>query len=472
MVNKSILTKNYYIDPEAVAELGAEIESVMTETDRAMEEASEIIAEIASLTERVPSEIRCGALLEVCAAAQEEIRSFDFLSYGKRVNQGLQNLIDHNQYITENFIKNMRANTERMHGLGEEFRRLADSITYSGEGVQPKGIKLSTDGNAETANTDGEEENLHRQGHGQEAAGTDMTGWNAIFPRAGAAVVLDAEIDESTIGEKILSNYMIQYGIGNDEKIEDFINWIRERRPDLLQQLYISNKSSVGEAGKVLDEIFNEIVNAQNAEFNDIYHQYNLMITVEDVDSMKFTEKNGFSSSLNDVQKETFAECWNMLVGMGFSIEQIIGVMANLYDEGKFSPTNVEDGRTESLEIGVIDDSLDYIYDFEDGIGYGICQWTYFTRKEGLLNMAIEMNGSVSDLDVQLAYLKWELENWKIINTNREDGGYTLEDFLKLDTVEDATTAFMIHFENPDPSCGQRRLDFAVDIQNWYSTIQ
>lgn len=60
MVNKGILTKNYYIDPEAVAELGAEIESVMTETDRAMEEASKIIAEIASLTERVPSEIRCG----------------------------------------------------------------------------------------------------------------------------------------------------------------------------------------------------------------------------------------------------------------------------------------------------------------------------------------------------------------------------------------------------------------------------
>ncbi len=55
--------------------LGANNKQVMAEKDRAMEEVSAIIAEIASLTERVPSQIRSSALLEACTSAQAEINS-------------------------------------------------------------------------------------------------------------------------------------------------------------------------------------------------------------------------------------------------------------------------------------------------------------------------------------------------------------------------------------------------------------
>ncbi len=154
MANKGILSKNYYIDPEEVSRFGAEVYNVMAEADQAMAEASEIIADIASLTERVPSHIRCNELLEACASVQAEIKSVDFLSYGQKVDQGLQNLLDHNQYITEHFIKNMEAHTEKMRGLGEEFKRLSELITYSGGGVQLKGIAFSTVNNAEAENID------------------------------------------------------------------------------------------------------------------------------------------------------------------------------------------------------------------------------------------------------------------------------------------------------------------------------
>ncbi len=139
--------------------MGAEVYNMMAEADQAMTEASEIIAEIASLTERVPSHIRCNELLEACASAQAEIKSVDFLSYGQKVNQGLQNLLDHNQYITEHFIKNMGMHTEKMRGLGEEFKRLSELITYSGESMPLKGIAFSAVSNTETTNTDGEDEN-------------------------------------------------------------------------------------------------------------------------------------------------------------------------------------------------------------------------------------------------------------------------------------------------------------------------
>lgn len=158
MGNKGVLLKNYFIYPDTVAEFGVEIECVMADTDRAMEEASEVIAEIASLTERVPSQIRSGDLLELCETAQVEIRSFDFLSYGKRVNQGLQNLLDQNQYITDNFIRKMRANTKRMREFGGECRRLKDLITYSGADLPMKGIALSSVSNAEVTNLDVGEE--------------------------------------------------------------------------------------------------------------------------------------------------------------------------------------------------------------------------------------------------------------------------------------------------------------------------
>ncbi len=158
MGNKGVLLKNYFIYPDTVAEFGAEIECVMADTDRAMAEASEVIAEIASLTERVPSQIRSGDLLELCETAQVEIRSFDFLSYGKRVNQGLQNLLDQNQYITDNFIRKMRANTERMREFGEECRRLTDLITYSGMDLPMKDLALSAVSNTEATNLDVGEE--------------------------------------------------------------------------------------------------------------------------------------------------------------------------------------------------------------------------------------------------------------------------------------------------------------------------
>ncbi len=275
MANRGILSKNYYIVPGAVADLGAEVYNMMAEADQAMAEASEIIAEIASLTERVPSQIRCGALLEACELAQTEIKSVDFLSYGQKVDQGLQNLLDHNQYITEHFIKNMGTHTEKMRGLGEEFRRLADSIMYSGESLQPKDKKLLKVHNAENENTEGEEESYSNQG------------WDDVFICMGAEKeIFEIEIDESEIGKKILSNYMEAFGVGNEEEIEDFTNWIIERRPDLLQQLYVSNNSSAEGAGQVLDEIFHEIASAQNNKedvtaYMEIYDNYKMNMAIE-----------------------------------------------------------------------------------------------------------------------------------------------------------------------------------------------
>ena len=230
MANKGILSKNYYIVPGAVADLGAEVYKMMAEADQAMGEASEIIAEIASLTERVPSQIRSNTLLEACASAQAEIKSVDFLSYGQKVEQGLQNLLDHNQYITEHFIKNMGTHTEKMRGLGEEFKRLTDSITYSGENVRLKNITFSAVSNVE-------DENLSNQGK-EEDIGEPT-----------------AERDMVTSGLEILSRRLEgEKGMDSDEK-EWICTYIRLCQPSMLINLYITDCYSGMDANKVYDII-------------------------------------------------------------------------------------------------------------------------------------------------------------------------------------------------------------------------
>ncbi len=398
--------------------------------------------------------------------AEIEIRSFDFLSYGKRVNQGLQNLIDHNQYITEHFIKNMRANTERMHGLEEEFRRLSDLITYSGEGVQAKEIKLSTDGNLETTNIDSEEENLPNQGNEEgtgEETELDMTGWGGMFPLAGAASALEVDRDEVMAdarylrnlkyGQNVLTNYMLNHGIGNDEEIKDFIDCITERRPGLLIELFVVDSNSSRDVWNVYDKIFNEIPNVQNVEFNDIYCQYNLMITVEDVESLDMGEP------MNQTQRETFVACWNRLVSMRVPETHIIAVMANIYAESRYSAANAQNDKGYPR---LVDE--DYVFKTDDGVGYGIIQWTYKGRKEGLLNYANDYGGSVYDLETQLNYFQYEME---------EGGcrGYW-KDFLGKETLRDATECFMEEIEKPLICNIDERMGYANDIEAWYSNIE
>lgn len=132
MGRKNALTQNYFFDPVAVNELGAEICSVMTQMDGILEEASGVIGEISALAGSVPSKARCGALLDACAMAQSEIRSVDFLSYGHRVNNGLLNMTDHNAYISDKFIQAMRNNSERAQGFGSGCRSLSALLEYVG----------------------------------------------------------------------------------------------------------------------------------------------------------------------------------------------------------------------------------------------------------------------------------------------------------------------------------------------------
>ena len=97
------------------------------------------------------------------------------------------------------------------------------------------------------------------------------------------------------------------------------------------------------------------------------------------------------------MSKETI---YNYLREGGLSHPGACAVMGNMYCESLLKSDNVQDGMgyddktyTDAVNSGRINkDSFAH-----DARGYGLCQWTYFTRKAELWNMTVGNGYSVAD---------------------------------------------------------------------------
>jgi hypothetical protein len=121
------------------------------------------------------------------------------------------------------------------------------------------------------------------------------------------------------------------------------------------------------------------------------------------------------------------------------------GLMGNLYAESGLNPINLQ--NTFEKKLGYTNDSYTKAVDsgkyknfVKDKAGYGLCQWTYWSRKEKLLNFAKEKNKSIGDLQTQLDFLFVEL-----------NAGYgSLLNLLKTTkVVKEASNGVLLQFERP-----------------------
>ena len=77
---------------------------------------------------------------------------------------------------------------------------------------------------------------------------------------------------------------------------------------------------------------------------------------------------------------------WNFLKGKGLSDHGVAGLMGNLYAESALNPHNLQ--NTYEKKLGYTDDAYtaavdsgDYANFVRDSAGYGLAQWTYWSRK-------------------------------------------------------------------------------------------
>lgn len=136
---------------------------------------------------------------------------------------------------------------------------------------------------------------------------------------------------------------------------------------------------------------------------------------------------------------------WNYLYGKIGNYYGVAGLMGNLYAESALRSNNLQ--QTYETKLGYTDDTYTTAVDngtytnfVKDSAGYGLAQWTYWSRKQALLTYAQGNKKSVGDFDMQLDFLWKELsESYKSV----------LSDLKAATTVLAASNSVLTKFERP-----------------------
>lgn len=91
-------------------------------------------------------------------------------------------------------------------------------------------------------------------------------------------------------------------------------------------------------------------------------------------------------------------------------------LMGNMQAESAMRANNAQDGMTRLSDAEytarVDNGGVDARYEFvHDSVGYGLCQWTYWARKQNLLNYAKSRGESVGDEVMQVDFCIQELKS-------------------------------------------------------------
>lgn len=159
---------------------------------------------------------------------------------------------------------------------------------------------------------------------------------------------------------------------------------------------------------------------------------------------------------------------WQHLKSKGLTDAGIAGIMGNLYAESGLKPTNLQNTFEKKLKYTdetytkAVDSGI-YKNFINDSAGYGLAQWTYWSRKKALLNFCKAKNKSVGDLLTQLDFLLSELTT----------GYIDLLNFLKTtSSVEQASNRFLLEFERPadkSKTVQDKRISYAYKYYNLYT---
>ena len=149
-------------------------------------------------------------------------------------------------------------------------------------------------------------------------------------------------------------------------------------------------------------------------------------------------------SDINLSQNERERIIWDYLKSKGLSDYAISGIMGNLYAESGLNPRNVENAF--ELNSGYNDNSYTEAVDngsynnfVNDGAGYGLAQWTYYTFKQELLNRARAERLSIGDLNLQLKFL------WDWIQQDYS----AFQSLTSSNSIKTASDIFLKQYERP-----------------------
>lgn len=135
---------------------------------------------------------------------------------------------------------------------------------------------------------------------------------------------------------------------------------------------------------------------------------------------------------------------WNTLMKTLGNAYGVAGLMGNLYAESGLRSNNLQNAYEKKL--GMSDeqytsavDSGRYTNFVKDAAGFGLAQWTYWSRKQNLLNYAKSVGASIGDLSMQLEFLVTELRGYPML----------MSTLLQAKSVKEASDAVLTKYERP-----------------------
>ncbi len=160
---------------------------------------------------------------------------------------------------------------------------------------------------------------------------------------------------------------------------------------------------------------------------------------------------------------------WQYFEKKGFTKYGIAGLMGNLRAESGLNPKNLQNtyekslGMTDAQYTQAVDNGT-YSNFIKDSAGYGLAQWTFWSRKEKLYKFAKEQKKSIGDLDMQLDFLYKELkENYTSVHKT----------LCNATSVLEASNAVLLKFERPadqSEAVQKKRASYGQEYFDTYGT--
>ena len=157
---------------------------------------------------------------------------------------------------------------------------------------------------------------------------------------------------------------------------------------------------------------------------------------------------------------------WDFLKSQGLNDYGVAGLMGNLYAESALRSNNLQNTYSKKLNLSDEEytkkvDNGTYTNFVRDSAGYGLAQWTFWSRKQNLLNYAKENKSSIGDLNMQLNFLMKELTASypKVLSTLKS-----------AKTVREASDVVLLQFERPADQSTNVQIKRATYGQKYYDT--
>ena len=160
---------------------------------------------------------------------------------------------------------------------------------------------------------------------------------------------------------------------------------------------------------------------------------------------------------------------WNYLMSKIGNAYGVAGLMGNLYAESALKSNNLQ--QTYEKSLGYNDttytaavDNGSYDNFVKDAAGYGLAQWTYWSRKQNLLAFARSTGKSIGDLGMQLDFLYKELS--EVYKSS------VLSVLETATSVLTASNAVLLKFERPanqSESVQRKRAEYGQKYYDRYA---